>query len=198
MFQTHNKFNMFSLINLNALLLLFLMVCIRTEIGVQAHGLNDLPQDCRNQTWKKSGGKLIVMSWHIHYTTNTTDQPRFYRAFVEQFRKYFPPSDEGDKCQFGPNYGNNTYPYVCSLEDAESYMIGVGKITSVVDGCCLTVKQGVHRGVFHRGRSSFQFSTSRRRGNGQKSTGDIWIYFDIQILAACMMIIGKRYICSCF
>jgi len=58
-----------------------------------------------------------VLSWHIHYTTNTTDQPRFYYAFVDEFGSLMNPS--GDiTCPFGPNYGSETYPYVCSLEDA--------------------------------------------------------------------------------
>lgn len=58
------------------------------------------------------------MSWHIHYTTNTSDAPRFYWAFVRRFREYFPPRTEGDQCPFGPNYGSNAYKYVCSLESA--------------------------------------------------------------------------------
>ena len=74
--------------------------------------------DCRNQTSPEfaAEGKLRVMSWHIHYTTNTSDQPRFYDAFAARFQQYFPPS--GPRCPFGPNYGSETYPYVCSLEDA--------------------------------------------------------------------------------
>ena len=72
------------------------------------------PGDCRNRTW----GEVTPMSWHIHYTTNSTDAPRFYAAFVGRFRKYFPPADQGDKCPFGPNYGSNAYKYVCSLESA--------------------------------------------------------------------------------
>ena len=33
--------------------------------------------DCRNRKWQQDGGDLIVMSWHIHYTTNTSDMARF-------------------------------------------------------------------------------------------------------------------------
>ena len=66
--------------------------------------------NCRNRTWSD----LTVMSWHIHYTTNSSDAQRFYSAFVKQFSKYFP--SDGRKCPFGPNYGSNAYPFVCSLE----------------------------------------------------------------------------------
>lgn len=74
--------------------------------------------DCRNQTanYFDEDGELRVMSWHIHYTTNTTDQPRFYYAFVEAFSQFFPPS--GNTCPFGPNFGSEQYPYICSLESA--------------------------------------------------------------------------------
>ena len=74
--------------------------------------------DCRNETAPEfaHGGRLRVLSWHIHYTTNTSDQPRFYEAFIARFKEYFPPST--DRCPFGPNYGSETYEYVCSLEDS--------------------------------------------------------------------------------
>ena len=83
-----------------------------------AHGTGG---DCRNQTWSSEGGTLDVMSWHIHYTTNETEFPRFYNAFIKEFRALFPPEVEGNKCPFGPNFGNfedRPYPYICSLEDA--------------------------------------------------------------------------------
>ena len=51
-----------------------------------------LPTDCRNQTWQKDGGELVVMSWHIHYNTVTSDQGRFYNAFIAQFRDLFSPT----------------------------------------------------------------------------------------------------------
>ena len=46
--------------------------------------------------------------------TNTTDQPRFYAAFLERFADVLPPGDA--RCPFGPNFGDNSYKYVCSLE----------------------------------------------------------------------------------
>lgn len=73
--------------------------------------------DCRNRTWSLDGGDLVVLSWHIHYTTNTTDQPRFYAAFLERFADVLPPGDA--RCPFGPNFGDNSYKYVCSLEGAD-------------------------------------------------------------------------------
>lgn len=60
----------------------------------------------------------IACSWHIHYTTNTTDQERFYYAFIDAFSKYFPPASAGNLCPFGPNFGRFSYEYVCSLENA--------------------------------------------------------------------------------
>ncbi|KAJ8604239.1 hypothetical protein CTAYLR_009227 [Chrysophaeum taylorii] len=55
------------------------------------------------------------MSWHIHYTTNRSDMARFYGAFVSRFSDVIAP---GVECPFGPNYGANSYKYVCSLESA--------------------------------------------------------------------------------
>ena len=61
--------------------------------------------DCRNQTSDNFNpdGKLRVLSWHIHFTTNSTDFNRFYEAFVAEFRESFPP--DGLECPFGPNFG---------------------------------------------------------------------------------------------
>ena len=90
--------------------------------------------DCRNQTWRSRGGVLDILSWHIHYTSNSSEFPRFYQAFAKEFRALFPPTSEGDRCPFGPNFGNledRSYPYVCSLEDA----IGEGQtVQSEEDG----------------------------------------------------------------
>lgn len=76
--------------------------------------------DCRGETAPEfdPSGRLRVLSWHIHYTTNTSDQERFYNAFVEEFQALFPPTDVGNLCPFGPNYGLDTYEYICSLEEA--------------------------------------------------------------------------------
>lgn len=74
------------------------------------------PTDCRNQTWIINGGKLVPMSWHIHYTTETSDMKRFYEAFVAKFLQYFPSTYH--QCPFGPNWGSYEYRYVCSLESA--------------------------------------------------------------------------------
>mmetsp|Transcript_15943 Transcript_15943/g.37135 ORF Transcript_15943/g.37135 Transcript_15943/m.37135 type:complete len:245 (-) Transcript_15943:141-875(-) len=75
--------------------------------------------DCRNETAPEfeEGGKLRVQSWHIHYVRNTTDMERFYDLMVEKFSYAFSPT-QGALCPFGPNYGLDTYEYVCSLEAA--------------------------------------------------------------------------------
>lgn len=84
----------------------------------------DYPTDCRNQTWQQAGGKLVVMSWHIHYTTDASDQARFYNAFIKQYQQHFPSED--NMCPFGPNWGSNAYPYMCSLESAmQMHSVGV-------------------------------------------------------------------------
>jgi len=79
--------------------------------------------DCRNMTWEQDGGELIVTSWHIHYTTNTTAMALFQQAFTKEFENLFPPentyplwSSNRLQCPFGPNFGSNSYKYVCSLE----------------------------------------------------------------------------------
>lgn len=75
--------------------------------------------DCRNETAPEFGdadSKLRVLSWHIHYTTNSSDEARFYYAFIEHFADV---SKGGDyTCSFGPNFGSEEYPYICSLESA--------------------------------------------------------------------------------
>jgi len=91
---------------------------------------------CRNQTALDEGGSLVVMSWHIHYMTNATDMFRFRREFKAHFADLFPPtifnstnlprypsfnpnpsspSWQTDRtlCPFGPNFGSNSYKYVC-------------------------------------------------------------------------------------
>jgi len=75
-------------------------------------------------TWEQDGGDLIVTSWHIHYTTNTTAMTAFQKAFTERFEHLFPPVNEYPswtsnrlQCPFGPNFGSNAYKYVCSLEE---------------------------------------------------------------------------------
>ena len=55
--------------------------------------------DCRNRTWSE----VKVLSWHIHYTTNTSDMVRFSKAFSKEFRHLMDPKQY--KCPFGPNYG---------------------------------------------------------------------------------------------
>ena len=67
--------------------------------------------DCRNRTWDQ----VHVLSWHIHYTTNSSDMHRFYDAFVDAFSHLFCAVAD-HTCPFGPNYGL-TYDYVCSLEE---------------------------------------------------------------------------------
>lgn len=75
--------------------------------------------DCRNETSPEFGdasSKLRVLSWHIHYTTNTSDQSRFYYDFLDHFSAYTKGGDH--TCSFGPNFGSEEYPYICSLESA--------------------------------------------------------------------------------
>ena len=88
--------------------------------------------DCRNRTWQEDGGDLVVMSWHIHYTTNTTDMPRFQAEFIDHFLELFPPAIEEPKwqpsklcCPFGPNFASDAYPYVCLLEAARNNPGGI-------------------------------------------------------------------------
>lgn len=80
-----------------------------------AHSLTD----CRGQTFgAEKAGNLSIMSWHIHYNTNTTGQRLLYEAFIKEFYESkkvpFPPGTT--VCPFGPNWGAANYPYVCSLE----------------------------------------------------------------------------------
>jgi hypothetical protein len=37
------------------------------DADLKSSRFNALPKDCRNQTWTIDGGKLEVMSYHIHY-----------------------------------------------------------------------------------------------------------------------------------
>lgn len=70
--------------------------------------------DCDCRTW---GDNATVLSWHIHYTTNSTDMRRFYSEFVTAFSSLFDPNAiTTHTCPFGPNYGL-AYPHVCSLEE---------------------------------------------------------------------------------
>jgi len=95
----------------------------------------ELPTDCRNQTAKgmpgQDDGKLVVMSWHIHYNTITGDQERFYEGFMSKFGQYFNPEQyagyEKNQCPFGPNFGSNTWKYICSLEGPyQEHSVGLG------------------------------------------------------------------------
>jgi len=100
--------------------LLFCAMMMRT----MAHSPFELPDDCRNQTWQEDDGTLVVMSWHIHYNTNSTEMPAFQKAFTEKFSSLFPPEIVNStwqtnrlQCPFGPNFGSDAYKYVCSLEE---------------------------------------------------------------------------------
>jgi hypothetical protein len=102
--------------------------------GAHAHGSAPLPTDCRNNTAPEyaAGGQLRVMSYHIHYNTIAADQQRFYEGFVAQFGALFNPSTypgfEVHQCPFGPNYGSNSFDYVCSLEGPyQEHSVGVGE-----------------------------------------------------------------------
>lgn len=92
-----------------------------SDAGANAEGL---PIDCRNNTWQQDGGDLVVMSWHIHYTTNTSDMDRFQKSFTERFISLFPAENTSTswqtnrlQCPFGPNFGSDAYKFVCSLEE---------------------------------------------------------------------------------
>ena len=98
---------------------------IGTSVG------STLPTDCRNQTASQEGGKLRIMSYHIHYNTITSDQQRFYQGFISEFEQYFNPEQypgfERNQCPFGPNFGSNAWKYVCSLEGPyQEHSVGVG------------------------------------------------------------------------
>ena len=63
------------------------------------------------------------MSWHIHYLFNQEGFYSFCTTFEEQFAQYFDPEPEdGPMCPFGPNFGGNTYPYICSLERCSNFL----------------------------------------------------------------------------
>ena len=85
--------------------------------GMQPTHAAAAPTDCRNHTWTQDGGDLIVMSWHVHFLYNTSAMKPFSDAFKAAFEADFPPA--GAQCPFGPNYGNNDYPYTCALEDCD-------------------------------------------------------------------------------
>jgi len=123
------------------------MYTVAAIIGISIAAVSALPSwdgaltDCRNQTWApgegvepslQAFGKLNVMSWHIHYNTITNDQPQFYSTFIGNFSKYFNPEQYAgfgkNQCPFGPNYGSDTFPYVCSLEGPyQEHSVGLGE-----------------------------------------------------------------------
>jgi phosphatidylethanolamine-binding protein (PEBP) family uncharacterized protein len=114
--------------NLRLILLLLIYFACGALGHAVAPSLYPANKDCRNKTWELDGGDLVIMSWHIHYTTNTTAQDIFQKAFTERFIDLFPPSVERSdwqssrlQCPFGPNFGSNAYKYICSLED-DPYM----------------------------------------------------------------------------
>ena len=66
----------------------------------------------------------MVMNYHIHYLFNPDGFYSFCTAFEEQFAQYFDPeSENGLMCPFGPNFGGNTYPYICFFyEDCSIFL----------------------------------------------------------------------------
>ena len=64
------------------------------------------------------------MNYHIHYLFNPDGFYSFCTAFEEQFAQYFDPeSENGLMCPFGPNFGGNTYPYICFFyEDCSIFL----------------------------------------------------------------------------
>lgn len=93
----------------------------------------DLPTDCRNQTVSGDGGKLAIMSYHIHYTSDKQavwkEAKTFYEGFVKKFASRFKASEK--RCPFGPNYGSyssSTWPAktMCSLEGPLEFEIAEG------------------------------------------------------------------------
>jgi hypothetical protein len=59
----------------------------------------------------------------------SSDQERFYDAFIKQFKKLFGPQVppyEAHQCPFGPNYGSNSWTTICSLEGPyQEHSVGV-------------------------------------------------------------------------
>lgn len=95
---------------------------------VSTHSLpGEVADDCRNRTLEKYGGDIHVMSWHIHYTTNTSDMPRFERQFTEHFYSFFAPAVQASwqksrfNCPFGANFGSNLFNHICGPETFHTY-----------------------------------------------------------------------------
>jgi len=123
---------------LAATLIYFVYDAFSTPVAPLDYPVNN---DCRNRTWELDGGDLVVLSWHIHYTTNTTAQDIFEKAFTEKFIDLFPPKIERSdwqssrlQCPFGPNFGSNAYKYVCSLEDDPYMQTIVNQTSDDADG----------------------------------------------------------------
>mmetsp|Transcript_4673 Transcript_4673/g.13062 ORF Transcript_4673/g.13062 Transcript_4673/m.13062 type:complete len:425 (-) Transcript_4673:243-1517(-) len=86
--------------------------------------LADDLKDCSGQTTgEEKVGNLTVMSYHIHYNTNTTGMKLFYEAFIEEFKNKLPWQPGGPRviCPFGPNFGSKEWPYVCDLDGAPDW-----------------------------------------------------------------------------
>ena len=116
------------------MLLLLPAAALAHSFADASSSFSSLPTDCRNQTAHgmpgQDDGKLEVMSWHIHYNTITSDQERFYDGFIAEFKHLFPPTTfpgfDENQCPFGPNFGSNTFEYVCSLEGPyQEHSVGV-------------------------------------------------------------------------
>ena len=71
---------------------------------------------------------MAILSWHIHYNTVASDQEAFYEGFIKEFQQHFPPASLGNTYPFGPNYGNDSFPYVCSVEGPyKEHSVGVSE-----------------------------------------------------------------------
>lgn len=98
------------------------LACCALVAVVAAHSTlpPGYPTDCRNITWDLHGdhGPLRVLSWHVHYNTNTSEFKRFYDTFIAHYKSKFDPKEV--KCPFGYSAGEADHPYICSLEGVPS------------------------------------------------------------------------------
>eukprot|EP00927_Polykrikos_kofoidii_P078818 TRINITY_DN75610_c0_g1_i1.p1 TRINITY_DN75610_c0_g1~~TRINITY_DN75610_c0_g1_i1.p1 ORF type:complete len:276 (+),score=9.38 TRINITY_DN75610_c0_g1_i1:40-828(+) len=127
-FSSHIQMEM---IKLGSLLLLLLPTTLhshwapgpRGSSAFEATAPGNYPKDCRQVTLESEGGSLHVMSWHLHYNTNTTEFPRFYRTFVDHWRAFLAADV---KCPWGPAAGEAEFKQICSLDDPPTGVLSSG------------------------------------------------------------------------
>lgn len=147
-----------------------------------------LPTDCRNQTAKgmpgQDDGNLVVMSWHIHYNTVSSDQERFYEGFI---------CSSGNTSLPAPSRATRriSVPSGQTLEATSSSTSVVlkGHIKNTRWGSKMQMGSGGRLGMGHSGLSSSQRRTLTRPGPGQGKTKGCWMCSNIPTPAACTMTI---------